>query len=125
MCGTLADASGVGRSAAARHYAHTASLDPVQANSIVMTRSNCYGTCPAYRPFITPSGLVEFQSLNPGEPIRTAKDRVPPGKASTLFFHFRHLGFTRLPEKIQDAPAYCAISVTDYPLGCHPLVLRD
>src|SRR5712671_6957629 len=37
------------------------------ADSIVLERSACYGTCPAYRLRLSNTGEIRFESRNPGD----------------------------------------------------------
>ena len=87
----------------------TASVD-----SIVLERSRCYGTCPAYRIRVAGTGDVAFESRNPGDSGRVATDRVTPDAVRGLLTQAAALGFDSLPEVIANDARLCPDRATDH-----------
>jgi hypothetical protein len=85
------------------------------ADSIVLERTMCYGTCPAYRLSVTSSGRVSFLSLNPGDSERSASDSISRGKFESLVSQAESLGFFTLPDTIANDRALCPLRATDHP----------
>ena len=89
-------------------------VDPAKADSIVLERTPCFGTCPAYRLRIAKSGEVAFRS-------RAARDTahsvtfIPAEDAQRLFERASLLAFDSLPDTIATNHLYCHSYVTDYP----------
>lgn len=84
-------------------------------DSIVLERTLCYGTCPAYRLRLTGSGAVAFESRNPGDSGRVASDRVTPAVIAGLLAEADKLGFDTLPEVIAKDRRFCPDNATDHP----------
>jgi hypothetical protein len=81
------------------------------ADSIVLERTRCYGTCPAYRLSLARSGAVHFQSLNPGDSARVGTGTLAPGAFDALVAEAARIGFAGLPERIIGTPV-CGQMVT-------------
>ena len=86
-----------------------------QADSIVLERSLCFGTCPAYRLSLARTGRVHFESRNPGDSGRTASDSIAPEAISRLLWRAVDIGFFDLPELIERDRRLCPDSATDHP----------
>ena len=87
----------------------TASVD-----SIVLERSRCYGTCPAYRIRLSEAGDVRFESRNPSDSGRVASERVTPDVVRGLLTQATALGFDSLPAVIADDKRFCPDQATDH-----------
>jgi hypothetical protein len=85
------------------------------ADSIVLERTLCYGTCPAYRLRVAGSGHVAFESRNPGDSGRVASGRVTPDRVAGLLVQADKLGFDSLPEIIANDRRFCPDNATDHP----------
>src|SRR5688500_5231113 len=70
------------------------------ADSIMLERTLCFGTCPAYRLRLSDAGEIFFESRNPGEVGRTAVDTAPAATLSLLVSRARAAGFFELPREI-------------------------
>jgi len=84
-------------------------------DSIVLERTRCFGTCPAYRLRLTGAGGVAFESRNPGDAGRTAADSVPPAAVAELLREAEALGFFELPDVVAEDPRLCPNRATDHP----------
>jgi hypothetical protein len=84
------------------------------ADSIVLERTRCYGTCPAYRLSLARSGAIHFQSLNPGDSARVGTGTLAPGAFDALVAEAARIGFAGLPERISGSPL-CGQQTTDSP----------
>jgi hypothetical protein len=85
------------------------------ADSIVLERTLCYGTCPAYRLSITADGRVAFESRNPGDSARTASDSSQSRAFQYLRERAAGIGFETLPDTIANSRSLCSDSATDHP----------
>jgi hypothetical protein len=92
------------------------------ADSIVLERTRCYGTCPAYRLSLARSGAVRFRSLDPGDSARVAADTLPPGAFERLEKQAAQIGFDALPDRIM-ASRLCGGFATDHP-GANVTIFR-
>jgi len=95
------------------------------ADSIVLERSMCFGTCPAYRLRLSDAGEIRFDSRNPGEEGRTAVDTVTATLLSTLVSRARSIGFFDLPPKILGDSVLCPIAHTDAPTVVVTIFTKD
>jgi hypothetical protein len=116
-------ASAIALGFAGRVAAQTPAADTVReprpreyeaADSIVLERGPCFGTCPVYRVTIARSGDVRFVFLQGADSGKVRQRHVDPKKFGglvrvTLFAHF-----FALPDKIE-GPAYCPYPLTDLP----------
>jgi hypothetical protein len=87
---------------------------PSAADSIVLERSSCYGTCPAYRLGLSKAGGIRFESRNPGDEGRTAADTVAAATLPSLISRARSIGFFELPREIAVDSVLCRIRATDH-----------
>src|SRR5881394_1605055 len=93
----------------------TQSAAPVVApDSVVLERTRCFGTCPAYRLSIARGGLVQFQSHNPGETLEV-HDTVPATVLDSLGRAAERLGFAMLPDTVATDRVLCKDLATDHP----------
>ena len=88
---------------------------PPPADSIVLERSICFGTCPAYRLRLSDRGEIRFESRNPGEQGRRAADTVAVATLPALISRARSIGFFDLPSRIADDSVLCHNRATDHP----------
>lgn len=84
------------------------------ADSIVLERTACYGTCPAYRLRLSNGGEIRFESRNPGDTGRSALDTVPAGLLLRLISRANSIGFFELPSKISADTRLCGNMATDH-----------
>jgi len=85
------------------------------ADSIVLERTLCFGTCPAYRLRVGSDGGVHFQSRNPGDQERVATDTVDAAGFEWLLGEAQRIGFHDLPERIGEDRDLCPQTATDHP----------
>jgi len=83
-------------------------------DSVVLERTVCFGTCPAYRLSLTRTGLVRFVSRNPGDTI-SAVDSVPAATADSIRSWAERAGFFALPDSIDNGAPLCPDFATDHP----------
>jgi Domain of unknown function (DUF6438) len=88
---------------------------PSSADSIVLERSMCYGTCPAYRLRLSNGGEIRFDSHNPGEGGQRAVDTVAAAAFPALISRARSIGFFDLPPVIASDSVLCHVRWTDLP----------
>jgi hypothetical protein len=88
---------------------------PSQADSIVLERTMCYGTCPAYRLRLSNRGEIRFDSHNPGEAGRNAVDTVAAATFPALISRARSIGFFDFPSEIASDSVLCHTRWTDHP----------
>lgn len=86
-----------------------------RVDSIVLERTVCLGTCPAYRLHLTGGGLVTFESRAFADSGRTETDRIPPARVSNLVSIAAAKGFFDLPTAIADDAKLCPARATDHP----------
>jgi hypothetical protein len=97
---------------------------PSAADSLVLERSMCYGTCPAYRLRLSDAGVVRFESRNPGDG-RIAEDTAPTTTLSFLVSKARSIGFFELPREIAADSVLCHNRATDHPTVIVTIFTRD
>jgi hypothetical protein len=95
--------------------AQTPRVSPAGVDSLVLERTPCYGTCPAYRLSITQLGRVSFASRNLGEAERSMRDSISGQRFTDLLSLADRLGFDILPDSIAADPALCPDRATDHP----------
>lgn len=83
-------------------------------DSIVLERSICYGTCPAYRLRLSRAGEIRFESRNPGDEGRSAVDTVSRATLDSLISRARTIGFFELPPEISADSLLCRDRATDH-----------
>ena len=84
------------------------------ADSIVLERTRCYGTCPAYRVRLSADGGVAFVSRYPDEG-RTGAGQILPFDFRRLVGDARAAGFFTLPDTIAGDAELCPAPSTDSP----------
>ncbi|MFL5383535.1 MAG: DUF6438 domain-containing protein [Longimicrobiaceae bacterium] len=110
----VAQPSGAGTQPASTEPQPAGAETQPPADSIVLERTRCYGTCPAYRLSLARSGAIRFRSLNPGDSARVAADMLPPGAFTRLEKQAAELGFDALPDRIAQS-RLCGGFATDHP----------
>ena len=86
------------------------------ADSIVLQRTGCLGSCPFYRLRITRQGAVLFQLRDfLGNTSRTYTARLDSSEVGSLLTDARLIGFSELPDTIASIQAYCHVRWTDAP----------
>lgn len=88
--------------------------EPAKVDSLVMERTLCFGSCPAYRLRVARDGSVSFHSRNPGDSTK-ATDRKSPNTFAQLVTAAIDADFYGLPRRIQDDRELCAVVFTDHP----------
>src|SRR5882762_5300879 len=88
---------------------------PAAADSLVLERSMCYGTCPAYRLSLSSGGVIRFESRNPGEETRSAADTTSAAVLASLVSRAKGAGFFQLPGEIAKDSVLCRNRATDHP----------
>lgn len=83
---------------------------PQGTDSVVLERSLCFGTCPAYRLRVSRTGEVLFSSRNPGEEHLAAIDTVEAWVTDSLASEAGRSGFFSLPDRIP-----CQTMASDHP----------
>lgn len=101
--------------AACRRNGELAAERAPAADSLVLERTLCYGSCPAYRLSIRGDGVIAFASRNPGDSTGTRTDSISPGQVAGLVQEARRLGFFTLPPVIADDSTLCPLRATDHP----------
>jgi len=104
---------GCGRPAA-RPAADSTESAARNADSLVLERTQCYGTCPAYRLSITRDGLASFRSRNPGDSLQ-ATARVSADAFAQLVAAADRAGLRTLPAEIRADSVLCPRARTDAP----------
>src|SRR5688572_25371499 len=84
-----------------------------EADSLVLERTRCFGTCPAYRLKLTAAGRVDFVSRG-GDATRDSGN-VSRATLATLVQRAEAFGFFALPERLQRGSPLCADWATDHP----------
>jgi hypothetical protein len=95
------------------------------ADSIVLERSMCFGTCPAYRLRLSQAGEIHFESRNPGEGGRTASDTITAATLPFLISRARAVGFFDLPQEIASDSVLCRDRATDHPTVVISVFTKD
>ena len=76
------------------------------ADSVVLERSPCFGSCPVYRLRIARDGAVDYQARMRGDSTH-ATDSGNPGTLAALVSRAREIGFYELPEDIAADKELC------------------
>ena len=84
-------------------------------DSLVLERSPCYGTCPAYRLRLRKDGDVLFVSHDAGDEGRAEQGTTTPAAFLYLLSLADSTGFYELPEIIRNDRVYCPSMHTDAP----------
>jgi hypothetical protein len=85
------------------------------ADSILLERTACYGTCPAYRLRLSDAGEIRFESRNPGEAGRSGVDTMAPRTLPLLIAKAMAAGFYEMPPDISQDSTLCRDRATDHP----------
>ena len=85
------------------------------ADSLVLERAPCFGTCPVYRLSIARDGAVRFESRSQADSGRTHTGQVPATAFAALVAGADSVGFFTFPARIADDPAVCGNQATDHP----------
>ena len=84
-------------------------------DSLVLERTLCYGTCPAYRLTLRRDGILRIQSRNRRDTGSVVEDTL---NAVVLYFleqRARSIEFDKFPANIAADRAMCRDSATDHP----------
>ncbi|HEX8271481.1 MAG TPA: DUF6438 domain-containing protein [Longimicrobiaceae bacterium] len=95
------------------------------ADSIVLERTRCFGSCPAYRLGVSAAGDVAFTSRGPEDEGRTHRARVPPEAFRSLVTAVARSGFIALPDTVAADPALCPLQRTDSPTATVTVFARS
>lgn len=95
------------------------------ADSLVLERTPCFGTCPAYRLSMTRGGVVAFTSHNPGDNTGTVTDSIAPAQVAWLVEEATRIGFFALPASIADDSTLCPLRATDHPTATVTIFRAD
>ncbi len=95
------------------------------ADSVVLERTHCYGTCPAYRLRVSRLGTVLFESRNRGEEGRRETDSIAPIKFQWILNEALLIDFLALPDRIASDSHFCPAQVTDLPTATITIYLPD
>jgi hypothetical protein len=87
---------------------------PSKVDSLVLERTLCFGTCPAYRLRVARDGSIIFQSHNPGDSTR-AVDQASTETLDRLIAAAVEADFFTLPPRIQSDRELCSTTATDHP----------
>ena len=90
-------------------------------DSVVLERTPCYGTCPAYRLRVSRGGDVAFESRNAGETRTVASGSVAPAVLDSLYAGATASGLLQLPDSIVCGSPLFVDCATDHPtmiVGC-------
>ncbi|HET7550477.1 MAG TPA: DUF6438 domain-containing protein [Gemmatimonadaceae bacterium] len=85
------------------------------ADSVVLERSRCFGSCPAYRLRIGEDGAVTHVSRDSGDASGTKTDSIARSQVEWLLGEAERIGFYSLPEVIADDSTLCPLRATDHP----------
>jgi hypothetical protein len=89
-------------------------------DSIVLERTSCLGMCPVYHLSVTKGGRVAFQ-----EDATDVSDTTSAAAFSKLSDAFETVGFSSLPDKIQDQAGLCMPVATDFPTVILTVFTKD
>jgi Domain of unknown function (DUF6438) len=84
-----------------------------EADSLVLERTGCFGTCPAYRLSLTAAGRVDFRSR--GGDATHESGNVSQATLAALVQRAEAFGFFALPDRLQRGSPLCADWATDHP----------
>lgn len=85
------------------------------ADSVVLERSRCFGSCPAYRLRIGGDGAVAHVSRDPRDTSGTKTDSITRSQVEWLLSEAERIGFYSLPKVIADDSTLCPLRATDHP----------
>jgi hypothetical protein len=84
-----------------------------EADSLVLERTRCFGTCPPYRLSLTAAGRVDFLSRG-GDATRDSGN-VSQATLAALVQRAEAFGFFALPDRLQRGSPICTDWATDHP----------
>jgi hypothetical protein len=84
-----------------------------EPDSLVLERTACYGTCPAYRIRLSNRGEILFRATY--DSTQTFRDTVAATTLSALAARAREIGFFELPPEIAKDSILCHNMATDHP----------
>lgn len=97
------------------HSLHAQNATPAPLDSVILERTRCFGTCPAYRVHIASNGVVFFRSLNPGDTTRTYRDTLTAARWQELRTMVDRAKLPTLPAVVQNDSRLCPHEVSDLP----------
>jgi hypothetical protein len=106
----------MGCSANAVAHAQEARLSHIRPDSVVLERTSCFGTCPAYRLAVHASGRVAFESRNRGDEANRASNTLPVAAFARILTTAARVGFDTMPAFDLGATGYCRVAKTDHPM---------
>lgn len=109
-CALIALIASTAAPISAQQYASSSGLD-----SVVLERTLCYGTCPAYRLTVRSNGTLRFQSRNRRDEGAVVQDSVNPFILDVIAHRADAIGFAEFPAKIAADRVLCRDSATDHP----------
>ena len=87
----------------------------VDADSVVLERTGCFGSCPAYVLHVSRSGAVLFESRTRRDEVQREKDTIPAYKFQRILAQVLLVDFLVLPDQIQRNNPFCPYWRTDAP----------
>src|SRR4051812_21321724 len=78
----------------------------IDVDSVVLERTPCLGTCPAYRLTVARTGLLKFQSGSRDDNC-AAQDTLRPSPVDSIASRAEAIGFLDLPDTISRDPLLC------------------
>ena len=87
---------------------------PAAQAQIVLERTSCFGTCPAYVVEIRPDGLVLFTGRNQFA-VSSGKRKIDSAVADSLAAEIMRSGFVDLAASYKAGEAGCMAYATDHP----------
>jgi hypothetical protein len=84
-----------------------------EPDSLVLERTPCFGTCPAYRLRVSNTGEVLFFATD--DPTEIVRDTVAVTTLAELTTRAREIGFFALPAEISKDSVLCHKPATDHP----------
>ncbi|HEX6627616.1 MAG TPA: DUF6438 domain-containing protein [Gemmatimonadaceae bacterium] len=94
-------------------------------DSLVLERTECFGSCPAYRLRISSAEQVRFESHNRRDSANVATDTAPPGTYAHLVTRAQAIGFYDLPPDIIKDSVFCRVAMTDAPTFVTTIFSKD
>lgn len=110
-CGMLA---GVLVGAACHAASSAPAAQAVDADSLVLERTVCFGFCPAYRLTLVGDGTVRFITTARSDTLRR-RDTIAPRAFQSLVRDAHRIGFFTLPRDIAADRTLCPMKATDNP----------
>ncbi|HEX8393678.1 MAG TPA: DUF6438 domain-containing protein [Longimicrobium sp.] len=83
-------------------------------DSLVLMRTRCFGTCPAYRVVLRPSGEVRFRQSWP-DSLPEHRATIAPAQFNALVAGADAAGFWALPTLMAENTGVCGMARTDSP----------